>query len=745
MTAPEIKNPLTDAIACLIRVALPVPMFALFDYLLPAEVQTMPSIGCRVRVPFGSRDLIGVVLGDGDAAEVDADKLRTVLEVIDSDPVLPEELMQLLLWAARYYHYPIGDVIAVAMPTLLRQGRPLDILTQYWRVIAAANTTELSRAPKQKQAFDIVNLHDQRGAPESVLILMGVSRKQLQQLAERGLIEGFMQPKALHHEPVKLAQMPLVPNAEQAYAIEAIRAEVGRFRGILLQGLTGSGKTEVYLQAMQPVLDAGLQVLVLVPEIGLTPQTIQRFKSRFHAQTVMLHSGMTDVQRLQAWQSAQQGTAQIIIGTRSAIFTPLARLGLIILDEEHDLSYKQQDSFRYHARDIALKRGQMRQCPVLLGSATPSLDSLHLARDQKLLHLHLNHRAGGAVMAPMKLIDLRGKKRENGLSPELTRAIGETLDAGDQVLVFLNRRGYAPILLCSACGWQADCPRCDAHLTVHQTPRQHLHCHHCGYQSRFPTDCPACKSVNLLPTGAGTARLEETLRAHFVATPILRVDRDTTSRVGSWEAIYERANTEGPAILLGTQMLAKGHHFPHVTLVAILDADGGFLSADFRGPERTAQLIMQVAGRAGRGHKAGQVLIQTWQPDNPLLLTLIKDGYDRFADNTLQERRQANLPPYRYAALLRAESPNADKTAAFLSTALAALHDQAGSKYLEVWGPIPAPMEKRAGVFRAHALIMCSERRMLHQLIGPWWPSLWGIPERRGVRASLDIDPQELS
>ncbi|MEY2863400.1 MAG: hypothetical protein RLY58_1107 [Pseudomonadota bacterium] len=730
----------------LIRVALPVPMFALFDYRVSVACQAEPvAVGCRVQVPFGNRELIGVVMGAGDAADVDPDKLRDVLAVIDTTPLIPHDLLQLLLWAARYYHYPIGEVLAVALPTLLRQGRTLDILTQYWRINAPTAPAELSRSPRQKEAFDILSLHDQRGAPESVLLMMGITRKQLQQLAERGLAEGFMQADPQVHHPVTLAQMPLVASAEQAHAIAQIQAQQGTFKGILLEGLTGSGKTEVYLQAMQPMLEAGKQVLVLVPEIGLTPQTVGRFKARFHARTVMLHSGMTDVQRLQAWQAAHTGQADIVIGTRSAILTPMPRLGMIVLDEEHDLSYKQQDSFRYHTRDVALRRGQMAQCPVLLGSATPSLESLHLAEDGKLMHLHLTHRASGASLATLQLIDLRGKKRDNGLSKELISAIGERLAAGDQVLVFLNRRGYAPVLLCSACGWQADCPSCDAHLTVHQTPRQHLHCHHCTYQSRLPTECLACKSVNLLPTGTGTARLEETLRGHFAQTPILRVDRDTTSRVGSWEAIYERANTQGAAILLGTQMLAKGHHFPHVTLVAILDADGGFLSADFRAPERTAQLIMQVAGRAGRGQKAGQVLIQSWQPDNPLLQTLISAGYDRFAQNTLDERRLAQLPPYRHAALLRAESPSSEKTAAFLQLALAQLRDQPHSQALDIWGPIPAPMEKRAGVFRAHALILCADRRMLHQLIGTWWPSLWGIPERRSVRASLDIDPQELA
>jgi len=729
----------------LLRVALPVPMFQLFDYQLPDGVTQLPAVGCRVRVPFGRQELIGIVVGQGDLSEIEPHKLRAALEILDQQAAIDPDLLALLAWSAQYYHYPIGEVLLLALPTLLRQGRPLDILNHHWRVADPLPVANFKTGSSQKLAFDILNLHDQRGAAESILQLMGVQRSQLKQLEKRGLAVEFMRPYQADPHPVQLAELPLTPNPEQALAISQVHQLLGQYHGVLLEGLTGSGKTEVYLQAMQPVLEAGQQVLVLVPEIGLTPQTIGRFQARFAAHVVMLHSGMTDVQRLNAWQMAQNGAAHIVIGTRSAIFTPLPKLGLIVVDEEHDLSYKQQDSFRYHARDLALRRGQLQQCPVILGTATPSLESLHLAQQSKLIHLRLTERAGTAVLAKMQLIDLRGQYRENGLSKPLLHAIRARLDAQDQVLIFLNRRGYAPVLLCDACGWQADCPRCDAHLTLHQTPRTHLHCHHCGYHSQLPPLCPACKSPNLLPIGTGTARLEETLRTHFADTPILRVDRDTTQRVGSWQAIYERANTEGAAILLGTQMLAKGHHFPHVTLVAILEADAGFLSSDFRAPERTAQIIMQVAGRAGRGHKRGQVLIQTWQPDNPLLQTLIQHGYDQFADTTLQERQLAQLPPYRYAALIRAESRDRALTQQFLTEALQLLQGNDPAKNLEIWGPIPAPMERKAGIFRGHGLILCSQRKQLHHLLAHWWPQVWQMPERRQVRVSLDIDPQELS
>jgi primosomal protein N' (replication factor Y) len=731
-----------ETVGSRVAVALPVPLYGLFDYAVP-DGSPVPEPGCRVQVPFRRQSLIGVVVGPGSAdAPV---SVRALERVIDATPLLETQTLRLLVWAAHYYHHPLGEVVATALPTLLRQGRSLDLFTCCWRLKAPEVPLDsLKKAPRLREAYQVLQLHDQRGAPEHILLLMGIQRRQLQQLAERGLAESFERPHEIAHSEVKLAQLPLIPNAEQQVAIEAIQSAQG-FAGFLLDGLTGSGKTEVYLQAMQPVLEAGQQVLVLVPEIGLTPQTIGRFRARFHGPVVALHSGMTDVQRLQAWQSACLGEARIVIGTRSAIFVPLPRLGLVVVDEEHDLSFKQQDGFRYHARDLALRRAQQVGCPVVLGSATPSLESLHLAQQGRLTRLQLTERAGHAQPPRMQLIDLRGKKRDQGLSPELIQAMHHTLQAGDQVLVFLNRRGYAPVLLCSACGWQADCPHCDAHLTVHQQPAAHLHCHHCTYQSRFPAACPSCNSVNLLPTGVGTARLEEALRGHFADTELIRVDRDTTSRVGTWEKVYERAHREGPAILLGTQMLAKGHHFPHVTLVAILDADSGFLSADFRAPERTAQLILQVAGRAGRAHKPGRVLIQTWQPDNPLLHTLIEHGYHRFALNTLADRRKALLPPYRHAALLRAESPSHEQTQQFLRGAQARLLDQPGSKYLECWGPVPAPMERRAGVHRGHLLILAQERRVLHPLLADWWLALVQGPERRGLRVSLDIDPLELS
>lgn len=540
-----------------------------------------------------------------------------------------------------------------------------------------------------------------------------------------------------------LAQMPLTPNDEQKRAIQNILKVRHSYHAFLLDGLTGSGKTEVYLQVMQEVLKQGKQVLVLVPEIGLTPQTVSRFQSRFHCHIALLHSGLNDSKRLQAWQSAQTGKASIVIGTRSAIYTPLPHLGLIVLDEEHDLSFKQQEGFRYHARDVALYRAHLENCPIILGSATPSIDSYALVEQGKMTRLELDQRAGVAVMPKMHVIDLKVAQKQNGISQQLIHEVQKRLDKKEQVLIFLNRRGYAPVLICESCGWQAKCPHCDANFTVHRQPYQHLHCHHCGTIHRMPEHCPQCQHSELKPIGLGTAKVEENLQALFPNFDVIRVDRDSTSRVGSWQKIYNKIQKSEPIILLGTQMLAKGHHFPYVTLVAILDIDSGLLSVDFRATERTAQLIIQVAGRAGRGEKKGEVYLQTLRPDHPLLNTLLESGYRSFAKQTLKERKAAWMPPYRYAALLRCESKDQELNQNFLQEHAQALR-QASENSIDIWGPIPAPMERKAGRYQAHMVLLSKDRARMHFYIRQWWQNVWHN-KPHGMKLSLDIDPQELS
>ncbi len=758
----------------LLQVALPVPLYRLFDYSLSNSAlnnSALPAIGSRVEVPFARQTLIGIVIAHIPMADstIPINKLKPIIRPLDDESILNTQMLTLAQWLARYYHYPLGDTLSVMLPSLIRQGKPLDLLITHWRILPNVSEDNFrANAVKQKQQFDMLKLHGERGASEEVLLLEGMQRPFLKTLEEKGLIEHYITLKSAP-KAVSLAKMPLDLNDEQRLAVDAIIAahQAGKYTGFLLSGITGSGKTEVYLQAMQAVLEAGKQVLILVPEIGLTPQTRARFASRFAAQIVLLHSGMSNTYRMQGWQDCRTGHAQIVIGTRSAVLYPFANLGLIVVDEAHDVSYKQQDSLRYHAADVALYRGFQYNIPVVLGTATPTLEHLKLVDDGKLVEFQLTTRAGAAKPATMQLIDARlqsthqqaqdnGARFDTGLTDVLIGAIKQTLEAGYQVLIFLNRRGYAPVLLCAACGWQADCPRCDAHLTVHYSNQNsasqnnaynsnYLKCHHCDWQAYIPTSCPDCASQNLDARGMGTTRLSENLHAIFAnpqtskeSYPIIQIDRDTTRRKDSWEKIYQRINEGKPAILVGTQMVAKGHHFPNVTLVCLPNADRGFLSADFRSPEHTAQLMIQVAGRAGRGNKAGRVLIQTLQPENELLLKLVKDGYLSFARQLLAERKMMGLPPFSHAALIRCEGKTLVATNQALKDAIANLPV---NHQLAVLGPIDAPMSKKNSRYHAQLLLLAKDRNQLHYVLNNWWQPVLVMPSSKYLRLTLDIDP----
>ena len=755
----------------LLQVALPVPLYRVFDYSVLANSTVFPAIGSRVEVPFGRQTLIGIVINHIAQADsnVPNNKLKPITRSLDDEPILNDQMLILAHWLARYYHYPLGDTLSVMLPSLVRQGKPLDLLITHWRILPNITDDDFrANAVKQKQQFDMLKLHGARGASEEVLLLEGMQRAFLKTLEEKNLIERYIETKSAP-KAVSLAKMPLDLNPEQSQAVTAIieAHQANKYAGFLLNGITGSGKTEVYLQAMQAVLEAGKQVLILVPEIGLTPQTRARFASRFAAQIVLLHSGMSNTYRMQGWQDCRTSHAQIIIGTRSAVLYPFANLGLIVVDEAHDVSYKQQDSLRYHAADVALYRGFQYNIPVVLGTATPTLEHLKLVDDGKLIEYQLRTRPGNAEPATMQLIDARlqsthqqaqddGARFDTGLTDALIGAIKQTLEAGDQVLIFLNRRGYAPVLLCEACGWQADCPRCDAHLTVHYNSpspnsqnsaynNSYLKCHHCDWQAYIPTACPDCASTNLDARGMGTTRLSENLHAIFAnpqtskqSYPIIQIDRDTTRRKDSWENIYQRINQGKPAILVGTQMVAKGHHFPNVTLVCLPNADRGFLSADFRSPEHTAQLMIQVAGRAGRGDKAGRVLIQTLQPENELLLKLVKDGYLSFARQLLQERKMMGLPPFSHAALIRCEGKTLVATVQALKDAIASLP---ANHKLAVLGPIDAPMSKKNSLYHSQLLLLAKDRQQLHRVLNLWWQPVLSLPSTKYLKLTLDIDP----
>nr|WP_232244955.1 primosomal protein N' [Pseudomonas citronellolis] len=731
------------------RLALPSPLRRLFDYLPPRGLDPgRLQPGVRLRVPFGRREIVGVLVELADSSQVPEDKLRPALAVLDREPPLPAHLLELCRWTAQYYQHSLGDTLSWALPNLLRQGEPAEARVQrFWLAVPGARLDDprLARAPRQRQALQTLQQHP-HGVLHELLSQLGINKDSLDLLVEKGLatLESRRHVPAEHHGGW-LAQAELPLNAEQRAACEAVRAGFGAFHSYLLAGVTGSGKTEVYLQLIHQVLEAGKQALVLIPEINLGPQTLSRFERRFNARIALLHSALTDRERLDAWLAARDGEADIVIGTRSALFTPLKNPGLIIIDEEHDASYKQQEGLRYHARDLALVRARLEKVPILLGSATPSLESLHNAASGRYGLLRLTQRAGGAQAPKFQRRDVKSLPLDAGLSMPLQRAIGETLGAGQQVLVYLNRRGFAPTLLCHDCGWISQCPRCDARMTLHQGSGE-LRCHHCDHRERPPRQCPKCGQLDLRPVGAGTERAEERLRILFPDYPVLRIDRDSTSRKHAMRDLFATINKGEPCILVGTQMLAKGHHFPRVTLVAILDADGGLFSADFRASERMAQQIVQVAGRAGRAEEPGRVLIQTHLADHPLLVQLTEQGYFAFADQALAERRAAGLPPFCHLALLRAEAHKPGQAEGFLEEACAEaerLQAQLGSD-VELLGPVPAPMERRAGRFRAQLLLMSSARVPLHRLLSCWLPILESMPGGRQVRWSLDVDPIDL-
>ncbi|MEH6825102.1 MAG: primosomal protein N' [Motiliproteus sp.] len=727
----------------LLRVALPSPLRRFFDYLPPANAAELAP-GQRLCVPFGRRELVGVLVQRVDQSDVPEAKLKQALVCLDNQPLLPPQLLQLALWSARYYLYPPGEVLATFLPVLLRQGEAAEFRSeQCWVVSAGVDPEGVRSAPRQYQLLQLLLQHP-HGLADEALRAQGFASGLVRALAERELIHKVeRQPQSQGYtSDAVLQQSPLTLNEEQRLALEVISEDLEGYHCHLLQGVTGSGKTEVYLQAIEAVLKAGKQALVLVPEIGLTPQTLSRFKQRFSVPVVALHSGLNDRERLDGWLQASRGLAGIVIGTRSAVLTPLARPGIIVVDEEHDASFKQHEGFRYSARDLAVMRAQREAIPILLGTATPSLESLHNALAGRYRWLKLEQRAGGASAPAFELLDIRNLPLTDGLSQPLLERMRLHLQRGEQVLVFLNRRGFSPSLMCHDCGWIADCPQCDAHLTLHRSPPR-LHCHHCEYQAVLQPRCGQCQSANLNPMGAGTERTETTLQGFFSDFPVLRVDRDSTQRKHALQQIIDKVHEGGPCILVGTQMLAKGHHFPRVTLVAILDADGGLFSADFRGMEKTAQLILQVAGRSGRAEHAGQVLMQTHNGDHPRLRSLIDKGYSDFARQELLERRHGQLPPFSHLAMLRAEAVAAGRAEAFLQLVreIVEQHDWAQVKWL---GPLPSPMERRAGRYRAQLLFESCERKSLHQLLQWLVPILEGLPQARKVRWSLDVDPLDM-
>jgi primosomal protein N' (replication factor Y) len=725
-----------------LRVALPIPLPRVFDYLPPSDLKAEEDwTGRRVRVPFGNRELVGVITGLGGIE--DDTGLKQALDLLDPTPLLAGELWQSLQWLARYTHAPLGEVLITALPVPLRQGEPLAETRQAaWQLTEAGRTGAAGlRAGTRPQRLAELLLPGP--VPEALLEdRLEAWREAARTLLKRGFAECVLQDWA---PATPAPAFALTLNPEQQAAVAALRAGEG-FRPTLLEGVTGSGKTEVYLEAIADCIAAGRQALVLVPEIGLTPQTLARFRRRLGVPIHALHSGLSDRERAQTWAACWRGQAQVVVGTRSAVFAPLPRAGLIVIDEEHDGSYKQQDGMRYHARDFALVRGKALGVPVILGSATPSLETLHNVHAGRYAHLQLRQRAGQARAPEVRVVDIRKRPLEAGLSPETLTAIDRHLGEGGQVLVFKNRRGYAPVLLCHDCGWSAHCRRCSTPLhsspmTVHAAGRR-LQCHHCGQRQPAPLACPDCGGLALQPQGVGTERLEELLLQRYTEVPVMRIDRGTTARKDGLEKLLAQLQ-DGPGLLVGTQILAKGHDLPRLTLVVVVGVDEGLFSSDFRASEKLAQLLVQVAGRAGRAQRPGQVWLQTHHPGHPLLETLIHGGYRAFADAELIQREAAGFPPFAHLALLRAEAKHSEPPQAFLQLARRALVDT-GRDMLEISGPVPAPMPRRAGYQRMQLIVSAAQRRDLHGALEAALPVLYDSAEARRVRWSLDVDPIDL-
>ncbi len=729
-----------------IQVALPVYLDGLFDYLVEGK---KPAVGTRVKVPFQSREIIGIVWSHDGNKDLLISKLKTIIKVIDEMPIFQKSERIFYEKISNYYQHSLGEVINIAMPVKLRKDSPAEIEREDVFFINKSasfekikpTATQQIKALKYFQNQETINRKyifksELRNENISLNVMQTLVKKNLFETKKTVKIPGLLQG-------VKIQKAKKL-NTLQQEAVDKILQKREGYICWLLHGITGSGKTEVYLHLISTILATGKQILMLVPEIGLAPQTIRRLQQRLSAKMVVLHSGMTDRERSQAWLAAKEGLVDVVIGTRSAIFTPFAKLGLIVVDEEHDLSFKQQDKLRYHARDIAVLKAQQQEIPIVLGSATPSLESLFNVQQNRYQLLKLISRAGKAKPPNWELLDLRRLPVTQGLSQPLIERIGEHLQQKQQVMIFLNRRGFSPALMCYDCGWLADCRRCDARFTLHQKAEK-LICHHCDSQQSLPQKCPHCQSHSLRPLGIGTERLEQHLQVLFPQTAVIRIDRDSTRKKGAMEEKLAIIHQGGAAILIGTQMLAKGHHFPNVTLVAVVDADGMLFSSDFRAMEKGAQLLIQVGGRAGRGTQPGTVLLQTCHPQHALLQLLLREGYAGFSQQELQTRSQAALPPYNYLALLRAEAVNSQQVKQLMESISQQFKNT--QQNVVVSAPIPAVMFKRQGRYRYQILIQSKQRSARHQLLmrlRSYLNSKNGRKLARNVRWSLDVDPQEM-
>ncbi len=726
------------------RIALDRPLDRLFDYRIPEDQSLMP--GQRVRVPFGRGSAVGLVVDLATTSDVPPARLRAVNEAPESEPLLSPRLLELLRFGARYYHHPLGEALLGALPPALRHGDPLPALTPetLWRSTpegTCALADGLARGRRQQAVLRALDPgHPATALDRATLAAatgLQLAPRELRDYEARGWLEAIT-PDPTQPPPPTTSDHDLTP--DQRAAVEALTPGSGA--PLLLEGVTGSGKTEVYLQMAERVLAGGRAVLFLIPEIALTPQLSARIQQRFPGQVALLHSGLAEGERLRAWEAARQGQRRIVVGTRSALFTPLPDLGLIIVDEEHDSAFKQQDGFRYNARDLAIKRGQLEQAPVVLGSATPTLESLHAATTGRYAHARLTTRPAGTRPPAVETVDTRVHLPDEGLTAPLLDAMQQTLAAGHQCFLLLNRRGFARVLACDACGWVAECPDCDARLTIHaHNPR--AVCHLCGHHETRPERCPECGEP-LAQRGLGTQRLEQALARHFPTTPLIRLDRDSIRHKGALEAALDRIRQLDAAIVVGTQMLAKGHDFPQVGLVGVIDVDQGLFSVDLRATENTLQLVVQAAGRAGRGSGGGRVLLQTGHPDHPLIRGLDAADYPAMVAPLLEERAAAELPPYGHLALVRVEAGDAETTRRHAERIATHLRS-AATAGLRVLGPAPAPRHRVNRRFREQILLQSTRRNPLHEGLARARHAWQADDLPRGTRIAIDIDPVSLA
>jgi primosomal protein N' (replication factor Y) len=755
----------------IVKVCIPHTFYDGFDYLTDDQ-SLLP--GMRVWVPFRNSTRVGIVVEEVRKVGEYFNKLKSILSIIDEQPILDQEIITLCLWVSKYYQSPLSEVLPLALPKKLRKGELaklpsvfyielnkslqdahdsipkkafkqhalIDFLSAGSRKDLVAHFEPLDPAVKPRDDDDdnyAVPLHDNYAIPLKDILQQGFSKSQIQALVDLNILK----KTSAISLPLKDDQgkdSPLKLNEEQAAALQSIKERKDQFHCFLLQGITGSGKTEVYLQLIESVLLAQQQVLILVPEIGLTPQLLERFRARFKQAVSTIHSGLNDTERQAAWQMAKENRIQILIGTRTAVFTPMPKLGLIIIDEEHDSSLKQMEGVRYSARDTALIRAHQANIPIILGSATPSLETIYNCIQNKYTRLRLNQKALNSAKLHYQLVDLRNQPMHEGLSPVTLTVIKQHLQKNNQVLVFINRRGYAPVFLCHHCGWMADCPACDGHLTVHKQLNC-LICHHCGLTQKLFTQCAHCKSKELIPIGTGTQRVQSFLQSTFPETTILRIDRDEIRKKNELDRCLTQIGQGEAQLIVGTQMLAKGHHFPKLTLVVVVDADAGFYNQDFRALEQLGQLLTQVAGRAGRAMDPGQVIIQTHLPQHPLLNLLIQQGYEPFVEAVLNQRQEAKLPPYQYLALVRAQDKNAAKVKLCLQNMKNYLAESAVN--LQLFGPAPAPLAKKANQHRMQLLIKSPSRKHLQAALTQLRSYL--ILNKQSVRWNIDVDPLDLS